>query len=113
MYADLHLHTFFSDGTYTPEELAEHGHRCGLKVMSLTDHDTIDGCERMAAACAENNIEFITGCEFTVEHEASSCICWVTFLIPTMFGCGVSWRVFRKSASSAFMKWWGGCNGPA
>ena len=53
MYADLHLHTNYSDGTYTPEELAEHGHRCGLKVMSLTDHDTVDGCERMWAACEE------------------------------------------------------------
>ena len=29
MYADLHLHTNYSDGTYTPEELAEHGHRWG------------------------------------------------------------------------------------
>ena len=67
MYADLHLHTNYSDGTYTPEELAEHGHRCGLKVMSLTDHDTVDGCERMGAACEERRIEFITGCEFTVE----------------------------------------------
>ena len=69
MYADLHMHTHFSDGTFSPEELAGHGKRVGLKVMSLTDHDTIDGCELMAAACAENNIEFITGCEFTVEPE--------------------------------------------
>ncbi len=66
MYADLHMHTHFSDGTFSPEELAGHGKRVGLKMMSLTDHDTIDGCERMAAACAENSIEFITGCEFTV-----------------------------------------------
>ena len=67
MYADLHLHTNFSDGTYTPEELVVHGKRVGLKVMSLTDHDTIDGCARMAAACAGLNIEFVPGCEFTVE----------------------------------------------
>ncbi len=67
MYADLHLHTNFSDGTYTPEELAGHGKRVGLKVMSLTDHDTIDGCSRMTAACAELDIEFVSGCEFTVE----------------------------------------------
>ena len=67
MYADLHLHTNFSDGTYTPEELAGHGKRVGLTVMSLTDHDTIDGCARMAVACEELDIEFVSGCEFTVE----------------------------------------------
>lgn len=68
MYADLHLHSHFSDGTFSPEELAGHGQRVGLHVMSLTDHDTVDGCARMAAACAERDIEFVTGCEFTVGH---------------------------------------------
>ena len=67
MFADLHMHTCFSDGTYTPEELAGHGERVGLKVMALTDHDTIDGCARMSAACADRGIEFVSGCEFTVE----------------------------------------------
>ena len=70
MYADLHLHTNYSDGTYTPEELALQGHQRGLKVMALTDHDTVDGCERMVAACEERRIEFITGCEFTVELDS-------------------------------------------
>ena len=50
MFADLHLHTNFSDGTYTPEELAAHGKRVGLAAMALTDHDTLEGCERMAVA---------------------------------------------------------------
>ena len=43
-FADLHLHTLFSDGTFTPEELAAHGARCGLAAMALTDHDTVEGC---------------------------------------------------------------------
>lgn len=67
MYADLHLHTHFSDGTYSPEELASHGERCELTVMSLTDHDTTEGCERMAAACAERGIEFVPGTELTCD----------------------------------------------
>tara|TARA_B100000959_G_scaffold205160_2_gene215022 strand:- start:408 stop:1223 length:816 start_codon:yes stop_codon:yes gene_type:complete len=69
MYADLHLHTNFSDGTFTPEELVEHGERVGLQVMSLTDHDTVNGCARMAVACEECGMEFIPGCEFSVEHD--------------------------------------------
>src|SRR6478609_270772 len=67
MFADLHLHTNFSDGTYTPEELAAHGKRHGLAAMSLTDHDTVEGCARMAAACEGQGIEFIPGTELTAE----------------------------------------------
>ncbi len=71
MFADLHLHTNFSDGTFTPEELAAHGKRCELAAMSLTDHDTVEGCERMAAACEVEGIEFITGTELTTESRGN------------------------------------------
>ena len=67
MFADLHLHTNFSDGTYTPEELASHAHRHGLAVVALTDHDTVDGCPRMAAACGNLGLEFIPASELTAE----------------------------------------------
>ena len=67
MVADLHLHTNFSDGTFSPEELVSHGRRHGLAAMSLTDHDTVEGCPRMAAACATEGIEFISGTELTAE----------------------------------------------
>jgi hypothetical protein len=69
MHADLHLHTNFSDGTYTPEELAGHAARCAFKAVALTDHDTMEGCERMAAACRERGIEFVPAAELTAEHD--------------------------------------------
>jgi len=68
-FADLHLHTQFSDGTFTPEELAGHGARLGFAALALTDHDTVEGCARMAAACAAAGIEFIPGAELTAEHD--------------------------------------------
>ena len=68
MVADLHLHTCFSDGNFTPEELAAHGKQHGLAAMALTDHDTVEGCERMAAACAKEGIEFIPGTELTAQE---------------------------------------------
>ncbi|MDB6029052.1 MAG: hypothetical protein JWM68_5275 [Verrucomicrobiales bacterium] len=67
MFADLHLHTSFSDGTYSPEELVGHGHRYRLTAMALTDHDTVEGCERMGVACKAVGIEFIPGTELTAE----------------------------------------------
>ena len=68
MFADLHLHSFFSDGTYSPEEVAGHGKRFNLAALSLTDHDTVEGCARMSAACAAAGIEFIAGTELTAEQ---------------------------------------------
>jgi len=67
MFADLHMHTCFSDGTYTPEELAGHAHRHGLSAIALTDHDTVEGCERMQAACDHLGVEFIPATELTIE----------------------------------------------
>jgi predicted metal-dependent phosphoesterase TrpH len=67
--ADLHLHTLFSDGTFTPEELARRGAELGLTGMALTDHDSVEGCERMAQACQPLGIEFITGAELTSEYD--------------------------------------------
>jgi predicted metal-dependent phosphoesterase TrpH len=67
-FADLHLHTLFSDGTFTPEELASRAKAAELATISLTDHDTVEGCARAAAACAALGIEFISGTELTTEH---------------------------------------------
>lgn len=68
MFADLHLHTFFSDGTYSPEKVVECGREHGLSILALTDHDTLEGCARAAAACAAAGMEFITGAELTAEQ---------------------------------------------
>ena len=71
MFADLHLHTHFSDGTYTPEELVEHAREKGLSAIALTDHDTVEGCTRAAAACENAGIEFIVGTELTADHQGT------------------------------------------
>jgi len=68
-FADLHLHTHFSDGTFAPAELAGHGQRLGFAALALTDHDSVEGCAPMAALCAAAGIEFINGTELTAEHD--------------------------------------------
>ena len=69
MFADLHLHTSFSDGTYSPEELVLNAQRNGLQAISLTDHDTVEGCAATALACEKTGLEFITGTELTAEQD--------------------------------------------
>ena len=67
-FADLHLHTQFSDGTFTPEELVLRAQQNGLACIAVTDHDSVEGCARAAAACAAVKMDFIPGAELTAEH---------------------------------------------
>lgn len=71
MFADLHLHTRFSDGTYTPDELVFHAREHGLAAIALTDHDTVEGCGPAALACERVGIEFIPGSELTAEVDGN------------------------------------------
>jgi 3',5'-nucleoside bisphosphate phosphatase len=68
-FADLHLHTSFSDGTWTPEELVLQAQKGGLSGIAVTDHDTVEACSRAATACAAVTMEFIPGAELTAEQE--------------------------------------------
>ncbi len=43
---DLHLHTNASDGTFSPQELVDKALEMGLGVISITDHDTVNGVEK-------------------------------------------------------------------
>jgi 3',5'-nucleoside bisphosphate phosphatase len=68
-FADLHLHTIFSDGTYTPQQLVAESARAGLSAIAITDHDTVDGIPSAAAAAEKENIELLPGIELTVEYK--------------------------------------------
>jgi predicted metal-dependent phosphoesterase TrpH len=67
VFADLHLHTHFSDGTYSPEELAAAAARQSLSAIAVTDHDTMEGVAQVAEACRRRQIEFVPGTELTAE----------------------------------------------
>jgi predicted metal-dependent phosphoesterase TrpH len=64
---DLHTHSTVSDGTYTPAELVRHAKEKGLRAISLTDHDTIDGIEEAEAVGREVGVEVIPGVELSAD----------------------------------------------
>ncbi len=68
-FADLHLHTVFSDGTYTPEELIRAASKAGLSVISVVDHDTVLGLSATEEACLGAGIELVPGIELTAEFQ--------------------------------------------
>lgn len=66
-FADLHLHTIYSDGTYQPDELVQKAMRIGLSAISVADHDTVAGIIPTIEAAKNKELEIIPGIEFTSE----------------------------------------------
>ena len=64
--ADLHCHSVVSDGTLTPEVLAERAKTNGVELWALTDHDEIGGQKRAAAAAKAQGLKYLTGTEISV-----------------------------------------------
>lgn len=64
--ADLHCHSIVSDGTLTPEALAQRASANGVELWALTDHDEVGGQERAAAAAKALGMKYLTGVEVSV-----------------------------------------------
>jgi len=69
-FADLHLHTRYSDGAYTPVELVRAAVRGGFAAIAVTDHDTLDAIPESLAAGREFRLAVIPGVEITCCVEA-------------------------------------------
>lgn len=65
-YADLHIHSNYSDGTMTPEKIIQLATELGLKNISITDHDSIAS---QYVAKKYENINVIPGIELSTEYE--------------------------------------------
>ncbi len=64
--ADLHMHTIYSDGVLSPDELARRAKRAGLDVISITDHDNVAGLKEATITGEEVELEVIPGVELSV-----------------------------------------------
>lgn len=64
MKPDLHMHTAFSDGVLSPEELVQFAVSRGVTVMAVTDHDTFDGIDQLRGR--ETPIPVLTGIELSM-----------------------------------------------
>lgn len=69
MLIDLQLHSTYSDGNLTPTELVKFMAEYGIKIASLTDHNTVGGVQEFREACKKYKIKPITGVEFYVKYK--------------------------------------------
>ena len=68
MKADLHIHTTFSDGLLTPEEVVKEAFRLHLKTIAITDHDTVDGISSALNEAEKHmGLEVIPGIELSTD----------------------------------------------
>ena len=68
-YIDLHMHSLFSDGTDSPDELVRRAKEAGLSMIALTDHNTLDGIPDFREACARYHMAGIDGVELSTGWE--------------------------------------------
>jgi predicted metal-dependent phosphoesterase TrpH len=66
---DLHTHTIYSDGTFTPAEAVALAVQRGLSVLSVSDHDSTEGLPEAHAAAEGTGLEIVPGVELSSTHE--------------------------------------------
>ncbi len=66
-YADLHVHTYYSDSTFSPEEVVACAKDRGLSAVAICDHDSVDGIEPSRSIGNKLEVEIVPGIELTVE----------------------------------------------
>lgn len=63
-FANLHLHSTYSDALFTPEQLLLIGKSLGYGAMALTDHETDGGWKEFSALARDLGVDVINGVEF-------------------------------------------------
>ncbi|HRZ86669.1 MAG TPA: PHP domain-containing protein [bacterium] len=64
---DLHVHTFFSDGTFSPADVVARASRLGLKAIGIADHDTVAGIPSAIAAGEAAGVEIVPAIELSAD----------------------------------------------
>ncbi|TMK86139.1 MAG: PHP domain-containing protein [Actinobacteria bacterium] len=80
---DLHTHTFYSDGTFTPRDLMTLARERGLDVVAVTDHDTTVGLAEAEAAAEPLGIELVPGVEFSTVRDGEGMHILAYFVDPS------------------------------
>lgn len=82
---DLHTHSVFSDGTFTPTELVNEAEKLGLSAIALTDHNTTYGLTEFLTAAKGKKLEAIPGVELSTDYGTTELHIIGLFIEPKYF----------------------------
>ncbi|MDH5426747.1 MAG: PHP domain-containing protein, partial [Nitrospirota bacterium] len=80
---DLHTHTTFSDGSFSPTALVELATQQGLDILAITDHDTTEGLAEAQEATKSLSMELIPGIELSAQFQNREMHILGYFINPT------------------------------
>ncbi len=84
-FCDLHTHSYYSDGTWSPEQLVKEAERIGLAAVALCDHNTVAGLPDFLAAAAGSAVEPVPGVEFTTQFKGTELHILGLFIQPEAY----------------------------
>lgn len=90
---DLHSHTFYSDGTSSPEELIQKAIEARLEALSVTDHDTFEGYDAALPIARAAGLRLVRGIELSTRYKGTSIHLLAYFL--------------RREPDARFLAWLG------
>lgn len=70
--SDFHIHTNFSDGTLSPAEIVQRAFENNVKVLAITDHDTLTGLDEAIEESLKHDIILVPGIELSTQHNNES-----------------------------------------
>ena len=85
-FCDLHTHSHFSDGTFTPAQLLDAAEEARLSAIALCDHNTVLGLPEFLAAARGRGIEAVPGVEFSTDYRGTELHILALFIRPEHFG---------------------------
>ena len=84
-FCDLHTHSHFSDGTFSPAQLLAAAREANLTAIALCDHNTVLGLLEFLAAAKEYDVEAIPGAEFSTDYQGTELHILGLFIRPEYF----------------------------
>lgn len=91
---DLHLHSYFSDGRLSPEDLIRECKRTGLAIVALTDHESVKGVPWAISEGKRLGVTVIPGIEFSTDFDGEE---------QHLLGLGIN---YKSEELARFLKTW-------
>lgn len=84
-FCDLHTHSNYSDGTFSPTQLLDAAEDAGLSAIALCDHNTVLGLPEFLAAARGRAVEAVPGAEFSTDYQGVELHILGLFIRPEHF----------------------------